>query len=138
MTMTHLQEPANMKRLPTFTMDERGVYEDGVLISKSIEQERRNKSKSVEMDALYIPKGRQPTSQQAAFEFQPRVRPLREQVLKIIQSVGDTGYTDAELIRVFSKSSPNSIRPRRIDLVRQGKVKNSGRVRDRSIVWIAV
>jgi hypothetical protein len=89
-------------------------------------------------NSAYIPMGRQETSRQAAFDFAPKARSLREQVLNAIRYAGEQGMTDNELIATFPEHSPNSIRPRRIDLVRQEKIKNSGLTRNGSIVWIAV
>lgn len=86
----------------------------------------------------YLPTGKQPTSQQAALDFEPKARTLVGQVLNAIRYSGKYGMTDNELIVTFPEYSPNSIRPRRIDPVRQEKVKDSGRVRNGSIVWVSV
>jgi hypothetical protein len=88
-------------------------------------------------DVPYLPMGRRETSRNAALAFKPKARGLRLLVLEAIRASGSAGLTDRDLLRLFADYSPNSIRPRRIDLVRQEKVVDSGRVRDKSIVWVA-
>lgn len=91
----------------------------------------------ITVDKPYVPVGRQETSRQAALDFAPRAKSLRLEVLNAIRFAGPKGCTDNELIATFPEHSPNSVRPRRIDLVKQERIKNSGFTRNGSIVWIA-
>jgi hypothetical protein len=83
-----------------------------------------------------------PTSQAAARAYRPRAMTMRDAVLDFIRRRGDYGATDAELIAAFSKHSPNSIRPRRIDLCSEGLVYDSKMTRltlygKKAVVWRA-
>ena len=66
---------------------------------------------------------------------------LQSWVYRTIKDAGDYGVTDDELFMELPTDNQSSIRPRRIELVRAGLVKDSGRKRKTSsgrqaTVWI--
>mgnify|MGYP001411246627 CR=1 FL=1 len=88
--------------------------------------------------APYAP-GRE-TSRDAARAIEPHAGQMREQVLAYLRRVGSYGATDEEIQRVLGLS-PNTARPRRVDLVRSGLVCDSGRTRAtasgrKATVWV--
>ncbi len=78
------------------------------------------------------------TSWESAKEIGKTLSEKQELVLAYIRKFPST---DNELIGVFTESegwSPNTPRPRRIELCEKGLVKDSGERRNKSIVWTAV
>lgn len=80
-----------------------------------------------------------PTSQAAADAIAPKVNRLRALVLAAIADAGELGMTDEE-IQEFMGMSPNTQRPRRVELVAAGLVRDSGRKRRthsgrQAVVW---
>lgn len=88
--------------------------------------------------------GKQPTSRLAALRVFPRTGRQRRKILELIArgaSIGVDGATDEEICDVLSMN-PNSVHPRRGELVTGGWIQNSGTFReteggDWAIVWIA-
>ena len=81
------------------------------------------------------------TSREAAESMRDQAQSLRERVLIEIVKSGQTGLTDDELQRRLGIKASTEC-PRRIDLVNQGLIVDSGRTRltgsnRRAIVWIA-
>jgi len=82
------------------------------------------------------------TSADAALRAEPRAGTDRANILLRFQRWAESGWTDEELAAVLDMN-PSTLRPRRIELVRQGWVKDSGRTRKTrsgrsATVWIAV
>jgi len=75
------------------------------------------------------------TSKAAAEAFRPRAVTKRDQVLEYIRSCGATGATDNEIGEHFAglRWSPNTHRPRRVELCRRGEIELSG---DRDGCWV--
>lgn len=85
-----------------------------------------------------------PATAQAAAARAPAGRAGRA-VRSFIASRGSMGATDEEIIEAVLPLgfAVNTIRPRRVELVRAGVVRNSGRERETrsgrdAIVWVAV
>lgn len=81
------------------------------------------------------------TSRLAALRAAPRAGTLRRKVLQLIVSAGEDGATDDEISQWLHKS-PNSTRPRRVELVEGGWIVDNGLRRDSaygnpSIAWVA-
>ena len=81
------------------------------------------------------------TSRAAGEHIKPRANELQERVLKLIRDLGAQGATDDEL-QVFLQMNPSTQRPRRIELVEKGLVRNSGLTRATrsgrpATVWVA-
>lgn len=81
------------------------------------------------------------TSREAALLMEPKLGTLRSKVLNAIRVAGKDGMTDDELVAKLGLS-PNSVRPRRVELVEGGWVVDSGRCRwsfygNDAIVWTA-
>ena len=81
------------------------------------------------------------TSKMAAERIEPRAGTQRARVLWFLQ-LYDKGLTDEELQEVTSLN-PSTQRPRRIELVKQGWIKDSGRTRatrsgSQATVWVLV
>lgn len=81
------------------------------------------------------------TSEEAAAAILPRTETLRRAVLDAIRNAGDEGMTDEELQESLAMN-PSTQRPRRIECVGLGLVKDSGRTRPtrsgrKATVWIA-
>jgi len=79
------------------------------------------------------------TSVAAAAVIKPHVNELQKRILNRLHFVGSRGCTDEELQVEFTNA--NTERPRRIELVRMGLVKDSGRTRETSsgrkaTVWV--
>jgi hypothetical protein len=82
------------------------------------------------------------TSREAGESISPITGRLRAQVFEMIVSNGGDGLTDEE-ISLRLGLNPSTARPRRIELVEAGKVRDSGRTRRTvsgraAVVWIAV
>jgi len=72
--------------------------------------------------------GHSPTSRAAAKEIAGPARSLKSRVHEFIARRGDSGCTDEE-IQIALEMNPSTQRPRRVDLVRDGVVEDSGRQR---------
>jgi hypothetical protein len=82
-----------------------------------------------------------PTSVEAAKSVKERAQIARNKVYAALRHAGLDGLTDEELISVTGLSG-NCARPRRIELVTAGMVRDSGRTRltasrRRAVVWVA-
>jgi hypothetical protein len=80
-------------------------------------------------------------SQLARLEEIEELPTLRLRVLALIREAGERGLTDEEVQITFG-CPPSSNRPRRIELLREGRVKDSGRRRPNPEgrlvpVWVA-
>jgi hypothetical protein len=83
------------------------------------------------------------TSKQAADSVRPKARTIRDAVLAHTRACRAHGCTDADLFVAFPQFSQSTIRPRRVDLVAEGLVVDSGRTRPtpsgkKAVVWVAV
>lgn len=81
------------------------------------------------------------TSRNAALRAYPRSGTQRERVLNLLKNVSN-GLTDDEIAHSLALS-PNAARPRRVELVAGGWVKDSGVRRPSlcgspAVVWVAV
>ena len=81
------------------------------------------------------------TSKEAAIAAEPRAGTQRRRVLDILRHFPD-GLTDHE-IQHWLKMNPSTQRPRRVELVQSGLVKDSGHTRltpsgKRAVVWVSV
>jgi hypothetical protein len=83
------------------------------------------------------------TSKAAAIAAEPNAGTQRWRVLDILRDnpISDRGLTDHEM-QVLLDMNPSTQRPRRIELVGQGFVADSGRTRltpsgKRAVVWMA-
>lgn len=78
------------------------------------------------------------TSREAAEFIQPNIGPLQAKVLAFIQLNGPC--TDAQIIEGIGLS-PNSVRPRRIELAKSGRVQQAGIIKQsngrRAATWMA-
>lgn len=82
------------------------------------------------------------TSKAAAIAIESMAVTLRGEVYRFLLSRGEHGATDDEMQR-FMYMNPSTQRPRRIELVEKGLVKDSGetrptRSRRAAAVWIAI
>lgn len=82
------------------------------------------------------------TSRDADARNAPREGTQRAKVLNFIRACGGDGATDEEL-QDETGLNPNTARPRRVELVRDGWIRDSGRRRktrggDEAIVWVFV
>lgn len=82
------------------------------------------------------------TSYKAADAIAPVAGKLQQSVYAFAVERGAYGFTDAEMFDHWPDKSENSLRPRRVELVEAGWVKDSGRRRQNSrgrfcVVWIA-
>lgn len=80
------------------------------------------------------------TSREAAEEIRPSASSLRERVFKYIDGAGLDGATDQQIQKALGMD-PSTERPRRIELVRERRVFDSGRSRQpdsgrNAVVWI--
>lgn len=83
----------------------------------------------------------QETSRLAALQVTPKTGTLRAAALRAVVAAAWRGLTDDELCASIGRS-PNSVRPRRVELVEGGFIIDSGLRRpsnygNASIVWIA-
>lgn len=90
--------------------------------------------------APYVP-GRE-TSKQAAEDIEPMLGPIQRRVLARIVEMGDVGATDSELHVHFGDLDLRTVSARRIELMKRGKVVDSGkrrrtRANREAIVWVA-
>jgi hypothetical protein len=81
------------------------------------------------------------TSAQAKRQIAPRVNSIRERVYTLLGSLGPYGATDEEILDALG-GNPNTLRPRRIELAKTGRIVPAGTRRTRSgalaVVWRAV
>ena len=82
------------------------------------------------------------TSHRAAQEIESSLGALRTKVLQAIRSADSFGATDEEL-QAQLHMNPSTERPRRIELVKLGLVRDSQqrrltRSRRRAVIWVAV
>lgn len=82
------------------------------------------------------------TSRAAAENIKPLAMSLREKVFAAIANAGEYGLTDAEGEETISMSG-DTWRPRRWELAKAGRVRDSGRKRtlangNEAVVWISV
>ncbi len=78
--------------------------------------------------------GHSDTSFAAAIAIQPKTGTLRHKVLEYLRDC-PRGATDKE-IQAGLDLGGSTQRPRRVELVEGGLVKDSGVRRDRSVVWV--
>jgi|ERR1700722_300137 len=83
-----------------------------------------------------------PTSKEAATSIEPLTGRLQLKVLTAIRESGEVGLTDEEIQTKLSMN-PSTQRPRRIECLDQGFIKDSGRTRKtrsgrQAVVWVAV
>jgi len=83
-----------------------------------------------------------PTSADAARGIEPRTESLRRAVLDYLRGRGAEGATD-EAIQEALQMNPSTQRPRRIECVELGLVRDSGRTRPtrsgrQAVVWMAI
>jgi hypothetical protein len=81
------------------------------------------------------------TSLEAAIAAEPRAGTQRRRVLDLLREYPVTGLADHEMQNLLGMN-PSTQRPRRIELVEAGLVKDSGRHRltdsgKRAVVWVA-
>lgn len=81
-----------------------------------------------------------PTSVAAAEAIAPRAGSLRAHVYDWLKARGADGGTDEEM-QTALQMSPNTQRPRRVELEQLGLVQNSGRTRltragRKAVVWV--
>jgi hypothetical protein len=84
--------------------------------------------------------GQSVTSRVAAIEAVPITGKARTAVFQVIKQMGNYGATDEE-IQATLDMNPSTQRPRRVELVEQGWIKDSGRTRTtrskrQAVVWI--
>jgi transcription initiation factor IIE alpha subunit len=82
------------------------------------------------------------TSRLAALRIEPAARTLRAAVYSVIIKAGVSGATDEEICEAL-RMAGNTERPRRVELMDGGFVKDSSRRRHtrsgrQAVVWIAV
>lgn len=108
-----------------------------IVLSGDLEPGVRYKCVPVKGDSPKVAADASDTSRAAAERVEPKVGTQRALVLQALRQAGfgdRKGWTDSELSRICSIPL-NSVRPRRLELVEQGWVRDSGRVRDGSTVW---
>lgn len=91
--------------------------------------------------ALTAPYSNQTTSKEAAEAIERDLNSLEEQVLRYYRSVGAQGATDEECEIAMGKTGSRTTRPRRVSLVTQGFLVDSGETRRTqsgrsAIVWV--
>lgn len=92
---------------------------------------------AVRVDTTQVRRNARDTSRAAALSAAPRAGTKRALVLQAIVDMG--GLTDEEMQKIIPMS-PNTQRPRRVELVTGGFIKDSGQRRktstgDMAIVW---
>ena len=80
------------------------------------------------------------TSRDAAAKIEPNAKTLRAAVLQFLRGTDSYGATDEEIQRALDMN-PSTERPRRIELVDAGLVRDSGSTRStcsgrRAVVWV--
>jgi len=100
---------------------------------------------SVDLFTYTAPVGRNHprTSYQAADAIAPIAGKLQQEVFAFARERGNYGFTDAEMFERWPERSENSLRPRRVELVEAGWLKDSGNRRKNSrgrscVVWCVV
>lgn len=82
------------------------------------------------------------TSREAAISMVRHEPTVREKVLASITSAGVEGLTDDELLRRLAPMKENTVRPRRVELARDGLIVGTGVRKTTSgrnaVVWSAV
>ncbi len=68
-------------------------------------------------------------SRRSAERIESKATIVRQKVYELILSRGTDGLTDEQVFHCFPDIRQNTLRPRRIELVQEGRVVNSGRVR---------
>lgn len=91
------------------------------------------------MDAPYQPHSA--TSREAATKIRPKAETLRATVLDVIEFSGTYGRTDTEIQDIL-RLEGSTQRPRRVELLRAGLIRDSGRTRAtasgrQATVWVA-
>ena len=82
------------------------------------------------------------TSIAAAEQIEPRSETLRRAVLDYLRQCGENGATDEQMQESLAMN-PSTQRPRRIELVELGLVRDSGRTGltrsgRKAVLWVAV
>ena len=82
------------------------------------------------------------TSLAAAFEAGPNAGTQQARVLEYLRKYHDIGATDEDM-QLYLGMNPSTQRPRRIELVQQGLVRDSGSTRPtrsgrQATVWVAL
>lgn len=80
------------------------------------------------------------TSREAAIEIYPKAGTLRASVYEALAQAGDAGLTDEQIGQQI-RMGGNTVRPRRVELVEKGLVRDSGRRREtgsgrKAVVWV--
>lgn len=91
-------------------------------------------------DHAFVRRDAKPTSVMAALLTLPRTRTKRMAVLEAIAWAGEEGCTDDELYAILGVG-PNTVRPRRVELLDAGWIEDARRRRKTStgadaIVWV--
>ena len=81
------------------------------------------------------------TSKEAAIAAEPNAGTQRRRVLDELRCFRDEGLTDHDMQDILAMN-PSTQRPRRVELVKQGFVVDSGKTRltpsgKRAVVWVA-
>lgn len=82
------------------------------------------------------------TSRAAAEAIKPGLNALQQKVLNIIRLEPSWGATDEE-IQMMANMNPSTQRPRRIELMNKGLIRDSGKTRAtksgrRAVVWVVM
>lgn len=82
------------------------------------------------------------TSSDAAKAIEPKAGTLRSMLLNELRQFRESGLTDAQM-QDHTGMDPSTQRPRRIELLKAGLIKDSGRTRKtasgrQATVWVAV
>lgn len=90
---------------------------------------------------VYLQHGAKPTSVAAAEKARPKTGTQRWRVLRVVVDAGEEGVTDEEIMARIGLPL-NTVRPRRLELVEQSLVIDSGDTRPTAggspaIVWLA-
>ena len=90
---------------------------------------------------MRLPRGTDFTRREAYDRIETHAATLRQRVYLAIIEAGGSGCTDYELQERLIMPG-NTERPRRIELLKQGLIRDSGRTREsssgrRAVVWIA-
>ncbi|HYE58156.1 MAG TPA: hypothetical protein VD948_06605 [Rhodothermales bacterium] len=114
-----------------------GVSESGSVSLRSFQQVADTVVLDAPTSQAPFVKGSE-TSEAAAKKISRGLNEKQGMVYLRIRSFGERGQTDAELTDYFVGVgwSPNTARPRRIELRDRGLIVDSGRRRDGSTVWV--
>jgi hypothetical protein len=124
---------------PQFTPEELdGLANNAEVLSRSIDRFMMKEGRQPTLP--YQPQS--PTSKAAAKAAKPAAGTHRANVLAMLAKVGAMGLTDEQMQDILDMN-PSTQRPRRIELVRSGHVKDSGRKRNttsgrKATVWEVV